>query len=252
NEVGMDNFVEDVNNKIAKLNKSETKESDFVTAKNGEKVLRISKNGTRYLIFDNMSFTAPTKEAIVKPKQDTTYRFKADDNQKTVVADKNKATSLGEFIPGDYIIEAKKETSNGQFNRQLKFNFNNSNNETIDVNEDFNEAYIEVELNGASEIDKDSVKVKINDKEYDYAKSKEFGPYPKTKDITISAEGEAKKKTFKSAETTIKTDNLKDKTHVTLNFDDEVIEEYVEKKEEEENSFKNKISSFFGEYTSSM
>ncbi|HLR19248.1 MAG TPA: zinc ribbon domain-containing protein [Staphylococcus sp.] len=252
NEVGMDNFVEDVNNKIAKLNKSETKESDFVTAKNGEKVLRISKNGTRYLIFDNMSFTAPTKEAIVKPKQDTTYRFKADDNQKTVVADKNKATSLGEFIPGDYIIEAKKETSNGQFNGQLKFNFNNSNNETIDVNEDFNEAYIEVELNGASEIDKDSVKVKINDKEYDYAKSKEFGPYPKTKDITISAEGEAKKKTFKSAETTIKTDNLKDKTHVTLNFDDEVIEEYVEKKEEEENSFKNKISSFFGEYTSSM
>src|SRR5699024_10513519 len=113
-------------------------------------------------------------------------------------------------------------------------------------------AYIEVELNGASEIDKDSVKVKINDKEYDYAKSKEFGPYPKTKDIAISAEGEAKKKTFKSAETTIKTDNLKDKTHVTLNFDDEVIEEYVEKKEEEENSFKNKISSFFGDYTSSM
>src|SRR5699024_6421543 len=172
NEVGMDNFVEDVNNKIAKLNKSETKESDFVTAKNGEKVLRISKNGTRYLIFDNMSFTAPTKEAIVKPKKDKTYKFKADDKQKTVVAEKNKPTSLGKFIPGDYTLEAKKEMSNGQFNGHLKFNFNDSNNESVDVTEDFNEAYVQVDLNGASEIDTDSVKVKINDKTYDYAKAK--------------------------------------------------------------------------------
>ncbi|MGO2000344.1 MAG: TcaA NTF2-like domain-containing protein, partial [Staphylococcus saprophyticus] len=225
---------------------------DFVTAKNGEKVLRISKNGTRYLIFDNMSFTAPTKEAIVKPKQKTTYKFKADDKQKTVVAEKNKPTSLGKFIPGDYTLEAKKEMENGQFNGHLKFNFNNSNNESVDVIEDFNEAYVQVELNGASEIDTDSVKVKINDKTYDYAKAKEFGPYPKTKDITVSAEGQAKKKTFKSAETTVKTDNLKDKTQVTLNFDDDEIEKYVEEKEKEENSFRNKVSRFFGDYTAAM
>ncbi|ANK39191.1 zinc-ribbon domain-containing protein [Staphylococcus equorum] len=252
NEVGMDNFVKDVNSKIAKLNQNDTKNSDFVTAKNGEKVLRISKNGTRYLIFDNMSFTAPTKEAIVKPKQETTYKFKADDKQKTVVAEKNKPTSLGKFIPGDYTLEAKKEMSNGQFNGHLKFNFNDSNNESVDVTEDFNEAYVQVELNGASEIDTDSVKVKINDKTYDYAKAKEFGPYPKTKDITVSAEGQAKKKTFKSAETTVKTDNLKDKTQVTLNFDDDEIEKYVEKKEKEENSFRNKVSRFFGDYTAAM
>ena len=39
----MKQFVKDVNNKITKLNKSSTKEAGFVTAKNGEKVLRISK-----------------------------------------------------------------------------------------------------------------------------------------------------------------------------------------------------------------
>lgn len=84
----------------------------------------------------------------------------------------------------------------------------------------------------------------MNDKTYDYAKAKEIGPYPKTKDITISAEGEAKKKTFKSAETIVKTDNLKDKTKVTLNFDDDEIQSYVDKKEKEENSFRNKVASF--------
>ena len=30
----------------------------------------------RLLIFDNMSYTAPTKKAIVKPKLDTKYEFK--------------------------------------------------------------------------------------------------------------------------------------------------------------------------------
>src|SRR5699024_6408383 len=106
--------------------------------------------------------------------------------------------------------------------------------ETVDVSEDFNEAYIVVDLKGASEIDKDTVKVKVNDKTYDYAKNQEIGPYPKTKELTVSAEGQAKKKTFKSAETVIKTDNLKDK------------------KEKEENSFRNKVINFFGNYTAAM
>lgn len=251
-EVGMKQFVKDVNNKITKLNKSSTKEAGFVTAKNGEKVLRISKNGRRYFLFDNMSFTAPTKEAIVKPKYDTTYKFKSQDKQKTVVADKNKTTSLGKFIPGDYELDAKKEMENGQFSGQLKFNFNNSNNETIDVTEDFNEAYIQVELNGASNIDKNTVKVKINDKTYKYKKDKSYGPYPKTQEVTISAEGQAKKKTFKSSATTVKTDNLRDNTHVSLNFDEDEIDKYVKKKEKEENSFRNKVVNFFGKYTTAL
>lgn len=108
NEIGMNKFVKDVNQKIKKLNESETKEADFVTAKNGENVLRVSKNGRRYLIFDNMSFTAPTKEAIVKPKYDTIYKFKSDDKQKKVKADKNKTTSLGKFIQVIIYLRLKK------------------------------------------------------------------------------------------------------------------------------------------------
>ena len=107
-------------------------------------------------------------------------------------------------------------------------------------------------MKGASEIDKDTVKVKVNDKTYDYTNNKEIGPYPKTQELTVSAEGEAKKKTFKSAETTVKTDNLKDKTYVTLNFDSDEIQDYVDKKEKEENSFRNKVVRFFGNYTAAM
>ena len=42
-----------------------------------------------------------------------------------------------------------------------------------------------------------------------YSNSKEYGPYPKTKDITISATGKAKGKKFSSETKTISADDLK-------------------------------------------
>lgn len=251
-EVGMKNFAESIHDKISKLNEGDSQVSNYVTARNSEKVLKITKNGTRFFLFNNMNFTAPTKEAIVKPKFDATYKFRSNDKQRTVTADKNQATSLGKFIPGDYSIEAKRETENGQFSGELKFNFNDSNNETVDVNQSFNEAYLRFNLNGADNLDKDTIKVKINDKSFDYDNSKAYGPYPKTKQITVKAVGEAKKKEFSSDETTIQTDNLKDNTTVSINFDEEEIDKYVKKKEKEENSFRNKITNFFSDYTPAL
>ena len=66
----------------------------------------------------------------------------------------------------------------------------------------------------------------------------------KIKDITISASGKAKDKTFTTQTKTIKTSDLKYNTEITLNFDSEDIEDYVEKKEKEENSLKNKLIEF--------
>src|SRR5699024_3308322 len=83
-EVGMKQYTKDIKQKIASLNNNETSEEDIVTAKNGEKVLRISKNWRRYLILENMSLRARTKEAIVKPKYDATDKLKASDKQRTV------------------------------------------------------------------------------------------------------------------------------------------------------------------------
>ncbi|MCP8631530.1 hypothetical protein NMF39_23655, partial [Acinetobacter baumannii] len=74
-------------------------------------------------------------------------------------------------------------------------------------------------------------------------------PYPQNKDITISASGKAKDKTFTTQTKTIKASDLKYNTEITLNFDSEDIEDYVEKKEKEENSLKNKLIEFFAGYS---
>ncbi len=52
-----------------KLNKSKTSVASYIQTRSGQNILRVSKNGTRYIFFDNMSFTAPTKQPIVKPKE---------------------------------------------------------------------------------------------------------------------------------------------------------------------------------------
>ncbi|HDY9494071.1 TPA: hypothetical protein RRM84_001757 [Staphylococcus argenteus] len=248
-EVGLKQFVTDLENTVHKLNKSKTSVASYIQTRSGQNVLRVSKNGRRYIFFDNMSFTAPTKQPIIKPKEKTKYEFKAGGKKKVVVAEANKVTPLGNFIPGNYRIAAMKATENGEFPGHLKFDFRQSNSETVDVTEDFEEANISVTLKGDTKLKDSSKKVTINDKEMAFSSSKTYGPYPQNKDITISASGKAKDKTFTTQTKTIKASDLKYNTEVTLNFDSEDIDDYVEKKEKEENSLKNKLIEFFAGYS---
>ncbi|SQJ15488.1 TcaA NTF2-like domain-containing protein [Staphylococcus auricularis] len=248
----MKSFQQDVYDEIEQLNNHSSSVNGYIKEKNGDNILKIIKNGTRYLFFDNMNFTAPTKEAIIKPGMTATYEYKADDQKKQVKAEKNHTTSLGRFIPGNYELNATKETANGTFTGHINFDFAESNKETVDVKEHFNEAYVTVKLEGDRHVDRDSVKVKINGKTYDYQKGKAYGPYPDTQNINVSATGQAKKKTFDTNETTLKTDNIKEDTEAMLHFDDKEIDDYVAKKEKEENSLKNKVTQFFSKYTSAI
>ncbi|MEO4434206.1 hypothetical protein ABC925_18410, partial [Staphylococcus aureus] len=86
----------------------------------------------------------------------------------------------------------------------LKFDFRQSNSETVDVTEDFEEANITVTLKGDTKLNDSSKKVTINDREMAFSSSKTYGPYPQNKDITISASGKAKGKTFTTQTKTIK------------------------------------------------
>ncbi len=51
-----------------------------------------------------MSFTAPTKQPIVKPKKKTKYEFKSGGKKKMVIAEANKVTPIGNFLDRGHII----------------------------------------------------------------------------------------------------------------------------------------------------
>ena len=104
-----------------------------------------------------MSFTAPTKQPIIKPKEETKYEFKTGGKRKTVIADAHKNTPLGDFIPGTYHM-LKKITKNGTFNGYLNFDFRESSSETVEASEDFDQTYLNIKLKGASKLSESSEK----------------------------------------------------------------------------------------------
>ncbi len=87
-----------------------------------------------------------------------------------VIAEANKVTPISNFIPGTYRIPAMKSTENGDSAGYLKFDFRQSNSETVDVTEDFEEANITVTLKGDTKLNDSSKKVTINDREMAFSK----------------------------------------------------------------------------------
>ena len=53
----MKKFARDIKSTVETLNKSDSKEAINLKTRAGNNYLRVSKNGTRLLIFDNMSYT---------------------------------------------------------------------------------------------------------------------------------------------------------------------------------------------------
>ncbi|MHD0396937.1 TcaA NTF2-like domain-containing protein [Staphylococcus simulans] len=250
-EIGQNKFDTELQKTIRNLDQND-KDASFIKTPDGNKILRITKNGRRFIFFDNISFTTITKKPIIKPKMKTTYIFKADDRKRKVIAESNESTMLGNFIPGNYKIQATKETVNGKFNGHLTFSFKNSNSETVDVHEDFPEANLNIKLDGADQLESKHTKVKINGKSYNYDHTRLYGPYPVTGEIEVAAEGKVKDKSFESDSVKIYPKELKENTPVTLHFEKDKIKKYVDEKEKEENSLKNKLSRFFDKYSSAL
>lgn len=250
-EIGQDKFDKELQETIGNIDRND-KDASYIKTPDGNKILRITKNGRRFIFFDNISFTTITKKPIIKPKTKTTYVFRADDRKRKVIAESNESTMLGNFIPGNYKIPATKETVNGKFSGYLTFTFKNSSSETVDVHEKFPEANLNIKLDGANQLESKHTKVKINDKSYSYDHTRLYGPYPVTGEIEVTAEGKVKGKTFESDKVKLYPKELKENTPVTLHFEKDKIEKYVEEKEKEENGLKNKLSRFFDKYTSAL
>ncbi|PTH32032.1 teicoplanin resistance protein VanZ [Staphylococcus agnetis] len=246
-EIGMRQFEKNVYHTVHQLDKNSTV-AKYIKTKDHVDVLRISKNGRRYLIFDNLSFQAPTKQAEVKANLDATYHFEADGRPKNVLAKKGQTVSLGNYIPGDYVIPARKETDRGTFDGKLRFNSKSSQNEVMKVTEDFETAQVDINLKNTAGLNQEKTVI-INGERLPYTSEQGFGPFPVNKDLTIQAEGKSHGKTFKTEEKVIKKNDLKTVNAVTLSFDESEIEEH---NKDQEDNILNKIDDFFKSYTGTL
>ncbi|UEX90484.1 TcaA second domain-containing protein [Staphylococcus ratti] len=245
-EIGTRQFEKEVHKTVDQLDKKSTV-AKYIKTKDGVDVLRISMNGRRYFLFDNLGFQAPTKQAEIKANMDASYTFEVNGRQKNIVVKKGQTVSLGNYIPGEYAIAAQKETDRGTFEGKLRFSSKSSQNETMKVIEDFDSAQVDVNLKNTSGLTEKKTVI-INGERLPYTSEQGFGPFPVNEDLTVQAEGKSHGKTFKTEEKTIKKNDLKTVNSVTLSFDKEEIEEY---NKDQEDTLVNKINDFFKSHTRS-
>lgn len=248
NEIGMKTFDQKVEDTVKNLDQK-TSVASYVKTNDNQNVLRISKNGRRYLFFSNLGFQAPTKQAEVKPDERATFEYKVDGSTKKIVADKGQAVSLGNFIPGTYAIDAKKTTERGTYNGTLKFDTTASKNKVMKVTEDFEEAAVKPNLKNTEGLDEDSLKVVINDESLDYSSGKTYQPFPFDQDLKVYATGQTHGKTFKTKEQVISKNDIQSTNNVQLTFDKAKIDAF---NEEEEKTIFSKVGDFVKEYVSSL
>ncbi|SNW04126.1 teicoplanin resistance associated membrane protein TcaA [Staphylococcus muscae] len=245
-EMGIKSFEKEVLQHVEQFDEDSPVSYTVKTDKNQD-VLHISKNGRRYLIFDNLSFQAPMKKAVLKSDTEATYEFSANGNNKKVMGKGKEVVEIGRYIPGDYVLDATKTTSRGTYKGKLKFNTGSSDHDTVNAAEDFEEARVKVHLKNGDALDEGTRKVVINGETLNVSKDGTYGPFPLNKAMKVTAQGEIQGKKFKASSQTIAEKDVKDTNEVTVEFDGQAIEKY---KKEQEKDMKEKVNDFIKKYIS--
>lgn len=204
---------------------------------NGNNVLNISKDGKKFVFFDNYNFNIPQRSISMYPNESGTITYDLNGNKKHISVDEGDSKSLGTFPIGNYNLKATKEIDDQKFNGAL----------VIDMSQNgatATESFKQIRFNVYTEGDYmlDNVKVYANNKEIGEASSSEtYGPYDPNEKVIVYAEGTYEGKTFKSdsVNVTSSSDDDEDVTDVTVRFDDDAIDNYVDQKLESDSADDN-------------
>lgn len=202
------------------------------TDSNNKKVLTVNKDGKKFFILDKIAFKPHLYNVYVKELDNkAVYEYKLDKSIKTI-ADKNKLSKIGEFFVGNYTIDAQKTFKdsevNGTTNGQLIINTDKKNKKGQVIADDvFSQITFKPKLHSSKELDKDSFKLYINNKETDYIDNKVYGKYPYINDpISVYAVGKIDDKEFKTSTVKLKENPNQDLQNVKLEFDKAKVHRY--------------------------
>ena len=106
-----------------------------------------------------MSFTAPTKKPIIKPKVETKYEFRTSGKRKLSLLKQIKIHLwVNLFLV--HIIYQLRKLQKRYIQWHLNFDFRESHSETVDVAEDYDQSFINIKFKGANKLSDKSEKFK--------------------------------------------------------------------------------------------
>lgn len=214
---------------------------------NGNNILNISKDGKKYLFFDNYQFNVPQHSVSLMPSNSGKVTYQFDGEKHTIIAEKDEEKRLGTFPIGNYNLKATKNIDDKTFKGAIVINMSD---DTSTAYESFKQKRFNVYVDG--DYDLDHVKIYANGKEIgDESSSETYGPYDPDEDVVVHAEGSYKGKTFKSNSVNVASASDDDGgvTDVDLKFDEDEIDKYVDDDIESESNSDSEDESDSGEVT---
>lgn len=227
-------FKKEINNIKDNIKKDEQYSIKLgaITDNKGKPILSIKKDGKKFFFLDKITLEPHLYPVYVKEYDNSaTYEYELDDKVKTF-ADKNNTTKIGKFFVGEYSIDSEKTIKNsqvnGKTNGQLFFNTDNKNHSgKIIVDDSFNQAWFKPSIDSENLLDKDSIKIVINDKDTKYNPNKVYGKYPlDDKPVKVYAVGKVDDKTFKSKPITLSRNHSQQPQNLKFKFNKPEIERY--------------------------
>lgn len=229
------------------IKQKEDVDKGHITDKTGKTIIEVRQNGKSFLIFDELKFEPEFFDVYIKGSNtEATYQYRNGHNNKfTILSEANKVTKIGRFIVGEYNVDAKKifknDVKDGMTNGNFFINTDNRGKDgKVMAKDHFNQAWFEVDLKNTDNLDENSFKLYINNKEVDYKDSMRYGKYPTNSPLNVYIKGKSDDKTFKTNKTIVKDKDTTKPQIIKLEFDKNEIEKHkkqIEKKKEEAQSF---------------
>lgn len=232
-----------------KKNSNSTLNYGSITDDNHNKLVTIRKNGKKFFIIDRLEFKPKLTDVYVKDYNNTAwYKFNSKDI-KNVLSEQNQLTKVGSFLIGNYKIKSEKNIKDGIINGKstgyLEFNttVKNSENKVI-ANENFNQTWFKVKLNNSSLLDKDTIKLVIDNHKTEYHSTNVYGKYYNPTELKVYAIGKLDGKEFKTNEVLVRRNYKQDPQNLNLEFKKNEIETY----QKESKKIKNNSESYIKDY----
>ncbi|SUM31024.1 TcaA protein [Staphylococcus gallinarum] len=164
---------------------------------NDTEIINIRKNGKKYGIFNNYDFTVGKQSVKIDPDSNSTIEYKYNNKDHKSNYRKMKKRFLPHYQIGDYKLKAKKTIGKDTFDGYIVIKM--SDDDT--VSEDFNEKYLDININDDAINDSSKIYLYVNNKKistYDAYDDYLYGPYKPDAKLNVFAQTTVDGKTFKT------------------------------------------------------
>lgn len=230
NEGKLKELSQDLKHSLENMKTSKTK--SHTVSINKLAIIKIEKKNKRFGIFDQYTFSIPKYSIAMYSKDNGKIDYDYDGKIHTIDLKKDEPVNVGTFPLGNYQFNAKKRVGNQTFKGNITILMTPT--RSI-VKENFKEKRFMISPYNTYHVSK--IKLFINDKDIGRLDdNKVYGPYSSNEKVIVHLEGKVGKHTVKTNREEVKLpEGTEDYKTITLKFNSEEINQFVDVKNDYDN-----------------